>query len=94
MVAGLADRYSTLVSEIKNTSLDQWKSEWVKNRILTYQTPDARPTASVNFARGQKRKRGKDGEKKEKDWREAGASKQGQLWCSRKLYCTHKVSSI
>jgi len=67
MVAGLTDRYSTLVSEIKNTSLDQWKSEWVKNRILTYQTPDARPTASVNLARGQKRKRGKDGEKKEKD---------------------------
>ena len=66
MVAGLTDRYSTLVSEIKNTSLDRWKSDWVKNRILTYQTSDPRPTASVNFARGQKRKRGSDGEKKEK----------------------------
>jgi len=67
MVAGLTDKYSTLVSEIKNTALDQWKSEWVKNRLLTYQIPDAKPTASVNFARGQKRKRGNDGEKKEKE---------------------------
>ena len=28
--------YDSLVSEIQNTPLDEWKSEWVKNRVLTY----------------------------------------------------------
>ena len=36
MLLGLSDRYDSLVSEIQNTPLDEWKSEWVKNRVLTY----------------------------------------------------------
>jgi hypothetical protein len=33
--------------------------DWVKNRIIAYQIPDARPTVSANLT---KRKREKDGE--------------------------------
>src|ERR1700722_18592083 len=36
MLLGLSDQYDSLVSEIQNTLLDEWKSEWVKNRVLTY----------------------------------------------------------
>jgi gag-polypeptide of LTR copia-type/Domain of unknown function (DUF4219) len=57
MLFGLTDRYDSLVSEIQNTPLNEWKSEWVKNRVLTYKTPESKPSASANFTRGQKRKR-------------------------------------
>jgi len=68
MLRGLSDKYNSLVSELQNYSLEQWKSDLVKNRILTYHTPDAKPTASVpttapasaNLARNQGRKRGRD----------------------------------
>ena len=36
MLLGLSDRYDSLISEIQNTPLDEWKSEWVKNRVLTH----------------------------------------------------------
>jgi hypothetical protein len=36
MLLGLSDRYDSLISEIQNIPLDEWKSEWVKNRVLTY----------------------------------------------------------
>jgi hypothetical protein len=58
MLLGLTDRYDPLVSEIQNTSLEEWKSEWVKNRILTYKIPESKPSASANFTRDQKQKRG------------------------------------
>ena len=67
MLFGLTDRYDSLVSEIQNTPLSEWKSEWVKNRVLTYKIPESKPSASANFTRGQKRKRGiKDDLNKEK----------------------------
>ena len=66
MLYGLSDKYSTLVSDIQNIPSEQWSVESVKNRILTYKTPDAKPSASTNLTRNKKRK-WKDGDKNKDD---------------------------
>ena len=54
----IADRAigTALVLVRSKTRLDRWKLNWVKNYVLAYQIPDARPTVSANLSRGQKGK--------------------------------------
>ena len=76
MMSRLSDKYAFLLSDVKNTPPDQWKSKVIKNRILTYEIPNAKPTASIpasapasanlTITRGRKRKRGSD-KNKDKD---------------------------